>query len=59
MDKKSPEINQPVSAGHRDLRVSANSAGRREFKNRFLNLTSKIPGQYLPISTSKIMIYSK
>jgi hypothetical protein len=35
MDTKSPEINQHVSAGCRDLRVSANSAGSRESKNRF------------------------
>jgi hypothetical protein len=34
MDKKSPEITQPILAGHRDLRVSADSAGRRESKNR-------------------------
>jgi hypothetical protein len=31
--KKSPEINQPVSAGHQDLRVSADLVGCRESKN--------------------------
>jgi hypothetical protein len=43
MDKKSPKMNQPVLASRRDLRVSADSAGLRESKNRhFKNIKYKI-----------------
>jgi hypothetical protein len=36
MDKKSPEINKPVSAGRSDLRVSVDSVGRKNLKIEFL-----------------------
>jgi hypothetical protein len=35
MDKKSPEINQPISADHGDLRVSTNSVAAKSLKIEF------------------------